>query len=275
MTPGNQGPAGARRPLSVAVIAKDEAARIGDCLASVAWADEIVVVDSGSTDATCDIARRYTQKVHSLPWRGFGPQKQAAVDLAAHDWVLSVDCDERVTPELAAEIQRLLAQEALLDAYSIPRRTFLGRKEIRHCGWYPDRTVRLFDRRRARFSESLVHEQVVAAPGPVGKCRGHMLHYSFTGLEHLLEKMNQYTDLSARQMFEQGRRCNVFDLAVRPVAAFIKTYFLRAGILDGIAGLTISATATLSTFVKYVKLRELERKAAAGAAATRDTTTGR
>jgi glycosyltransferase involved in cell wall biosynthesis len=272
MTPRNQAPAGARRPLSVAIIAKNEAARIGDCLASVAWADDIVVVDSGSTDATCDIARRYTQKVHSLPWRGFGAQKQAAVDLAAHDWVLSVDCDERITPELAAEIRQLLAAEAPLDAYSIPRRTFLGSREIRHCGWYPDRTVRLFDRRRARFSDSLVHEQVLAS-GPVGKCREHMLHYSFTGLEHLLEKMNRYTDLSARQMYEEGRRCSVFDLAARPLAAFVKTYVLRAGILDGVDGLTIAATSTLSTFAKYAKLRELERKAAAARAATRGTST--
>jgi glycosyltransferase involved in cell wall biosynthesis len=262
MKPGDQGSASARRPLSVVIISKNEAERIADCLASVAWADEIVVVDSGSTDATCDIARRYTDKVHSIPWRGFGAQKQAAVDLAAHDWVLSVDCDERVTPELAAEIRAVLAQDTPLHAYSIPRRTFLGRKEIRHCGWYPDRTVRLFDRARARFSDSLVHEQVLTT-GPVGKCREHMLHYSFTGLEQLLEKLNHYTDLSARQMFESGRRCSVFDLAVRPAFAFFRTYVLRAGVLDGVEGLTISATTALSTFVKYVKLKELERRAGA------------
>lgn len=272
MTPAAQGVAKSRRPLSVAIIAKDEAARIGDCLASVAWADEIVVVDSGSADATCDIARSRGAKVHELPWRGFGLQKQAAVDLASHDWVLSLDCDERLTPELAAEIERVLGEEAPLDAYSIPRRTFLGRKEIRHCGWYPDRTVRLFDRRKARFSESLVHEQVLAS-GPVGKCREHMLHYSFTGLEQLLAKLNHYSELSARQMFESGRRCSAFDLVVRPVAAFLKTYVFRAGALDGVEGLTISVTSALGTLAKYAKLRELERHGASGGprgAAARD-----
>jgi glycosyltransferase involved in cell wall biosynthesis len=265
---GAQAPAGARRQLSVVIIAKDEAERIGDCLESVAWADEIVVVDSGSTDATREIARRHTDKVHTIPWRGFGAQKQAAVDLAAHDWVLSVDCDERVTPALAAEVRGLLAQAAPLPAYSIPRRTFLGRKEIRHCGWYPDRTVRLFDRRQARFSDSLVHEQVVAG-GAVGKCREHMLHYSFTGLEQLLDKLNHYSDLSARQMFESGRRFSAFDLALRPAFAFLRTYVLRAGVLDGVEGLTIAATTALSTYAKYAKLQELERKRAAAERAQR------
>jgi glycosyltransferase involved in cell wall biosynthesis len=264
MKPGAQGVAKARRPLSVAIIAKNEAERIADCLASVAWADEVVVVDSDSTDATRDIARSRGARVHEIPWRGFGLQKQAAVDLASHDWVLSLDCDERVTPELAAEIERVLGEDASHDAYSIPRRTFLGKKEIRHCGWYPDRTVRLFDRRKARFSESLVHEQVLAS-GPVGKCREHMLHYSFTGLEQLLGKLNHYSELSARQMFDSGRRCNAFDLVVRPVAAFLKTYVFRAGILDGVEGLTISVTSALGTLAKYAKLRELERHGAGGA----------
>lgn len=250
---------GARRPLSVVIIAKDEAERIEDCLASVAWADEIVVVDSGSGDATCAIARRYTDKVFTLPWRGFGLQKQAAVDLAAHDWVLNVDCDERVRPELAEEIRRLLSSGAPRSAYSIPRRTFLGQKEIKHSGWYPDRTIRLFDRTQARFSDSLVHESVLTTDA-LGECREHLLHYSFAGLAPMLTKLNFYSDLSARQMFQGGRRSSLLDLTVRPALAFFKVYLLRAGILDGVEGLVIAVTTAMLTFSKYAKLRELQRQ---------------
>ena len=244
-------------PLSVVVIAKNEAERLDACLQSVSWADEIVVADSGSSDATREIARRYTDKVVDIPWRGFGPQKQAAVDLAANDWILNIDCDERVTPDLAQEIRAILASDHAVGAYSVPRRTFLGAREIKHCGWYPDRTIRLFDRRRAHFSDSLVHERVIA-DGPAADCQGHLLHYSFSGIGPLLTKLNHYSDLSARQMYEQGRRCTLLDLTVRPLFAFFKTYFLKAGMLDGVEGVIISITTFLLTFVKYVKLRELE-----------------
>lgn len=246
-------------PLSVVVIARNEAERLDDCLQSVSWADEIVVVDSGSSDATREVARRYTDKVFDVAWRGFGPQKQAAVDLATNDWILNIDCDERVTPELSAEIQGILASDNATQAYSVPRRTFLGTREIKHCGWYPDRTVRLFNRRSARFSDSLVHERVVA-DGPVAHCRGHLLHYSFSGIGPLLTKLNYYSDLSARQMFEQGRRCTLFDLTVRPLFAFFKTYVLRLGLLNGVEGLEISLTTALLTFTKYAKLREMAKK---------------
>jgi glycosyltransferase involved in cell wall biosynthesis len=245
-----------RRHLSVVIIAKNETERIEACLQSVAWADEIVVVDSGSSDDTCEIARRYTARVYDIPWRGFGAQKQAAVELASHDWILSVDCDERVTPELADEIRRILSSNSPQGAYSVPRRTFLGQKEIRHCGWYPDLTIRLFDRTRARFSDSPVHERVVA-DGMVADCKGHLLHYSFSGLSQLFHKLNQYSDLSARQMFESGRSCSVFDITVRPLFAFCKTFIIRLGFMDGIEGLEISITTSLLTFAKYLKLREL------------------
>lgn len=245
-----------RRRVSAVVIAFNEAHRIEACLASLQWADEIVVVDSGSTDATIEIARRYTERVVQIPWCGFGPQKQAAVKLASHDMIFNLDCDERVTPELAVEIQEVLSLTTIASAYQVPRRTFLGAKEIRHCGWYPDRTVRLFDRSRARFSDHLVHESVVAT-GAAGILRHDLLHYSFLGLADLLVKLNRYSDLSARQMFEGGRRCSLFDLTVRPGFAFVKTYLLRLGFLDGVAGFEISVSTALSTFAKYMKLREL------------------
>ncbi len=247
-----------RRPLSAVLIAYNESHRIADCLESLAFADEIVVVDSGSSDGTAEIARRYTEKVYDIPWRGFGPQKQAAVELAGNDLVLSVDCDERVTPELAREILQLLSAGDLAAAYQVPRRTFLGDKEIRHCGWYPDRTIRLFDRTRAHFGRELVHERVVVQ-GEIGRCRGHLLHYSFLGLADLMVKMNRYSDLSARQMSERGRRCALQDLTIRPAAAFLKTYFLKLGFLDGVEGFEVSVANAMNTFAKYMKLRELDR----------------
>lgn len=244
------------RKISVVIIACNEAKRIGDCLESVQWADDIVVVDSGSCDATVEIARNLRARVFHIPWLGFGAQKQAAVQLAAHELVLSVDCDERVTPELAAEIQSILAKDTIAPAYSLPRRTFLGSREIRHCGWYPDRTIRLFDRRRAHFSDDPVHEKVLV-DGQVTPCRYDLLHYSFTGMADLVAKMNRYTDLSARQMFEKGRRYRLTDITIRPLFAFFRTLVIRAGFLDGVAGLVVAAANGMSVFVKYAKLREL------------------
>lgn len=249
-----------RRPLSAVLIAKDEEARLAPCLESLSFADEIVVVDSGSTDRTVEIARRFTDRVIDVPWKGFGPQKRAAVGLARNDLVLNVDCDERVTPELAREIAALQAAPELAAAYAIPRRTFLGGKEIRHCGWARDYPIRLFDRRRAAFTEDLVHERVVAE-GAVGRCEGTLLHHSFQGLADLVAKANRYTDLAARQMFERGRRAGAADLGLRPAFAFVRTYLLRRGFLDGVEGLEIAVADAFSVFAKYAKLRELERAA--------------
>ncbi len=248
-----------RRPVSAVVISFNEERKIGACLESLRWADEIVVVDSGSSDGTTEIARRYTDKVFEVPWGGFGPQKQASVERASHDVVLNVDCDERVTPALAAEIGRLLAGGDIAAAYTVPRRTFVGEKEIRHCGWYPDRTTRLFDRTKARFTADLVHERVEVS-GETRPLRNPLLHHSFSGIGEILGKMNRYGDLSARQMFEQGRKANAIDLTLRPAFAFFRTYFLRMGFLDGFEGYAISVTSALLTFTKYAKLRELERK---------------
>lgn len=245
-----------RRPLSVVIISKNEEKRIEACLQSVAWADEIIVVDSGSTDTTGEIVKRYTNRFHTIAWKGFGPQKQAAVELASYDWILNIDCDEQVTAELAEEIVRILELENTSCAFSVPRRTFINAKEIKHSGWYPDRTIRLFDRQRARFSDSLVHERVIA-DGVTGDCKSPVLHYSFSGIEPLLSKLNHYSELSAKQMFQSGRKSTVFDITVRPLFAFFKTYVLRAGFLDGVEGLEIAVTTSLLTFTKYIKLREL------------------
>jgi glycosyltransferase involved in cell wall biosynthesis len=251
------GPAPTRRPISAVLIARNEEQRIAACLESLAFADEIVVVESGSTDRTVEVARRFTDRVVTLPWRGFGPQKQAAVALASHDLVLNVDCDERVPPALAREIGALQSAPALAAAYAIPRRTFIGEKEIRFCGWSPDRIVRLFDRTRAGFTDDLVHETVVAR-GEVGTCREALLHHSFRGFGDLLAKLDRYSDLAARQMHERGRRPGALD-AFRPAFAFFRTYLLRLGFLDGFEGLEIAVADAMGTFAKYAKLRELWR----------------
>jgi glycosyltransferase involved in cell wall biosynthesis len=253
----------ARRPVSAVVISFNEEKNIAACLESLRWADEIVVADSGSADRTREIARRYTDKVFDVPWKGFGPQKRAAVDLASHDVVFNADCDERVTPELAEEIAEVLSGAGMAAAYTVPRRTFFGGKEIRHCGWYPDRTTRLFDRRKARFSDDLVHERVEVS-GESLPLRHHLLHHSFSGIGDVLGKMNRYGDLSARQMFERGKRCGVSDLTLRPAFAFLKTYLFRLGFLDGVEGLVISAAAAWMVFTKYAKLRELAESARKG-----------
>lgn len=254
----------ARRPISAVVISLNEEKNLPICLESLRWADEIVVVDSGSTDGTREVARRYTDKVFDVAWRGFGPQKQAAVELASHDIVFNVDCDERVTPELAAEIGKILSGPGMAAAYTVPRRTFLGGTEIRHCGWYPDRTTRVFDRNQARFSADLVHERVEVS-GETLPLQNHLLHYSFGGIGDMLLKINRYSELSARQMFERGRRCGIIDLTLRPVLAFLKTYLLQLGFLDGVGGLVISVTTSWLVFAKYCRLLELQRSPGKGA----------
>lgn len=229
------------------------------CLESLAWADEIVVVDSASTDDTVKIARTYTDRVFAIDWLGFGPQKQAAVDLASHDLVFNIDCDERVTPELAEELVSLASIKELLPAYTVPRRTFVGSSEIRHCGWYPDRTIRFFDRKRAHFSDSPVHERVIVE-GISGACSHHLLHYSFAGFSDMLRKMNRYTDMGSEQLYVSGRRANFLDITFRPLYTFLRTYLLQQGFRDGFAGYLVSVSNAVSVFSKYAKLMERQQR---------------
>lgn len=249
-----------KRPVSAILIAYNEERRLSACLERLLWTDEIVVVDSGSTDATKDIANKYTERVFEVPWQGFGPQKQAAVELATHDWVLVVDCDELVTSQLADEVVTLLGLPEIKAGYDVPRRTFIGTKEIKHCGWYPDRTVRLFDRTKARFCKSLVHE-CVEVRGETGSLQGDLLHYSYAGIGDMLPKIGQYSDLWAQQMHAAGKRNSFVALLIKPLAAFIKTYLLKRGALDGFEGLVISVSTAFLTFLKYAKLRERSRTA--------------
>lgn len=242
--------------LSVTVITRDEAANLARALESVAWADEIVVIDSESTDATVDIARRFTSRVLVRQWPGYVEQKNRAAAEASHDWILSLDADERVTPALAAELQALLRSEPAAPGYRVPRVTFHLGRWIRSTDWYPDRQLRLYDRRRARWTGAHVHESV-QADGPVVDLTSELEHYAYRDLSHHLQTMDRYTTLAARQMREAGRTAGWFDLALHPPAAFLRNYVLRGGFRDGVAGLIISTLNATYVALKFAKLWEL------------------
>ena len=251
--------ASSRARLSVVLITRNAAAQLPECLASVAFADEVVVVDSGSTDGTVELAARYGARLVQKEWLGFGRQKQFAVEQAANDWVLCLDADERVSPELAASMVRELEAPAA-PVYRMARRNrFLGRW-LRHGEGYPDWSPRLFDRRRARWSEDPVHEKVLYAATP-GTLEGDLLHHSAEDLGRYLEKQNRYTALAARQLYESGRRAGLLQLACSPLVRFVKFYLLRLGFLDGLPGLIHVSIGCMNSFMKYAKLIELRRNA--------------
>ena len=245
--------------LSVVLITQNAAAHLPDCLASVAFADEVVVVDSGSSDGTAALAERYGARVLAKEWLGFGPQKQFAVEQAAHDWVLCLDADERVSPELAASLVRALEAPAA-KVYRMARRNrFLGRW-LRHGEGYPDWSARLFDRRHARWSDDTVHEKLLYAVSP-GTLAGDLLHESAEDLGRYLEKQNRYTTLAAQELHRSGRRAGLAELALSPVVRFFKFYLLRLGFLDGLPGLAHISIGCMNSFMKYAKLIELQRGA--------------
>ena len=245
--------------LSVTVITKNEAADLDAALASVAWADEIVVVDSQSTDDTAAIARRHTDRVVVRQWPGYIDQKNYAASIAGHDWILSLDADERVTPELASEIKSLMAGTPRAAGFRIPRVTWHLGRWIRTTDWYPDYQLRLYDRRAAQWTGKYVHEAVMVR-GETGRLRGELQHYAYRDIADHLETIDRYTTLAARQMHEAGRRATVFDLTVHPPLAFLRNYILRGGIRDGAVGFTISRLNAYYVFLKFAKLRELQQR---------------
>jgi glycosyltransferase involved in cell wall biosynthesis len=244
--------------LSVTIITLNEADHIGAAIDSASWADEIIVVDSGSTDDTCAIARSKGVRLDTRGWTGYVDQKNFAAGLASHDWIFSLDADERLTTALATEIRTLLASDPPLAGYRVPRVTrHLGRW-IRTTDFYPDYQTRLYDRRRACWRGRYVHESVTV-DGTVGQLRHELQHYSYRDLSDHLARINHYSTLAARQMYESGRRAGAFDLLVHPPAAFLRNYILRRGIVDGIAGLTLSLVNSYAVFLKFAKLWELQR----------------
>jgi glycosyltransferase involved in cell wall biosynthesis len=261
-----------RLPLSVIIIARDEAQRIPRALASAAWADEIVVVDSGSRDATCAIARSAGARVITHPWQGYSAQKAFALAQAVHAWVFWLDADEEISPALRASIENALTLQARGSqrhaAYTVSRCTvYLGRA-IRHGGWYPDRKPRLFLRDRARFDGRLVHERLSVA-GPIGSLAGDLVHHSFRDFHHHIEKTRTMAELWAQQ--EQGRRrARAIDLLLHPLAKGLKSYVWKGGFLDGWRGLLLAGMGSYAVWLKYALLLTGARMPVASAPAGRE-----
>jgi glycosyltransferase involved in cell wall biosynthesis len=243
--------------LSVTIITLNEADHVEAAIDSAAWADEIVLVDSGSTDGTPGLARAKGATVLSRQWSGYVDQKNYAASVATHDWIFSLDADERVSPALARELRELLAGDPPLHGYRVPRVTFHLGRWMRTTDFYPDLQTRLYDRRAARWRGRYVHESV-AVDGAVGRLHHELEHYSYRNLRDHLDRINQYTTLAARQMHEAGRRAGAVDLLVHPPAAFFRNYVLRRGMLDGIPGLLLSTINAYSVFLKFAKLWELQ-----------------
>ena len=245
--------------LSVTVITRNEALDIGEALMSVAWADELIVVDSESGDDTVAVARQHTDRVIVREWPGYVAQKNYAASIASHDWILSLDADERVTPELAAEIRSTLARPSPERGYRMPRVTrHLGRW-IRTTDWYPDYQLRLYDRRAGEWTGRYVHE-AMSVQGPVGQLRGELQHFAYRDIADHLETIDRYTTYAARQMQESGRHAGLLDLAVHPPLAFLRNYLLKGGIRDGAPGLVISAMNGYYVLLKFAKLWELHNQ---------------
>jgi glycosyltransferase involved in cell wall biosynthesis len=241
--------------LSVIIITKNEAMNIRACLESVAWANEIIVVDSGSNDETVAICQELGAQVYVHDWPGFGPQKNRALSYATNVWVFSIDADERVTPAL-----RLLLIEAMenenIDGYFVPRLSQFCGKFIRHSGWYPDYVLRLFKKSRGLFSDDMVHERVILE-GTAGRLFSPLLHYSYLNEGDVQRKTEQYAKAGALQMFNNGKAALLTDAPLRAGWAFFRTYCLRQGFMDGKAGFNIALMNARTTYLKYKKLHEL------------------
>jgi len=244
--------------LSVIIITKNESAHIGSCLKSVSWADEIIVLDSGSEDDTVEICKQYTDSVFITDWPGFGIQKQRALDKAQGDWVLSVDADEVVSTALRTEIEKAIQQDEF-NGYDIPRlSTYCGR-QIRHGGWWPDYVLRLFRRKAGYFTEIVVHERIVVQ-GVIGKLTSPLLHDAFVNLNEVLYKVNSYSSLGAKMLHQKGVKSSISKALFKALWMFIRTYWLKAAFLDGRQGLMLSISNAEGTYYKYVKLLELQNR---------------
>jgi glycosyltransferase involved in cell wall biosynthesis len=249
--------------LSVIIITRNEAENIQACLDSVRFANQWIIVDSGSTDGTQAIARAAGATViETADWPGFGPQKNRALNAADGDWILSLDADERVSPALQAEILAALANSAHA-AWALPRLSSFCGHFIRHAGWYPDYIVRLFQRDAARFSDDLVHEQIVVTGGSTGKLRHHIVHYSYRDDSAYLRKLEQYSTLGAQQAYAAGKRGGLANALLHALSAFLRSYVFKRGMLDGRAGLMVAISTAESTYHKYFKLMLLTEAGAA------------
>ncbi|MCI0488317.1 MAG: glycosyltransferase family 2 protein [Blastocatellia bacterium] len=247
--------------ISATVITLNEEHNLEAALKSLHWADEIILVDSESTDRTIEIARRFTDKIFVRPWPGYSAQKTFAAEQASYDWIFNLDADERVSDELAAELEKL-KQGAEPDAagFEMPRRTFYLGRWISHSGWYPDYKLRLYNRNAGRWRGDFVHESV-EVEGRVERLAGDILHYTVRNASDHHLRLDRYTTLAAREAHTQGKRVSIASMFISPVTTFIRSYILRRGFLDGIPGLAIARFAAHYVFLKNLKLWEMNRKA--------------
>ncbi|MCI0515923.1 glycosyltransferase family 2 protein [candidate division KSB1 bacterium] len=247
-----------RAKISAILIARDEAQNIKNCLASIQWVDEIVVVvDSRSTDETEAIARRYTTRVWVEPWNGYAATKNFALQQTTHAWILWIDADEVVPPALRQEIEHALQHPTAVAGFELPRLAwFLGRW-IRHGGWYPGYVLRFFQKSQGQFNQLLVHEGLQVA-GAIRRLKNPLLHYTDRSIEHYFRKFNQFTSLAAVQLQQQQRKFKLADLIFRPLNIFIKMYVFKFGFLDGLQGFILAIFSAHYVFTKYAKLWELK-----------------
>jgi glycosyltransferase involved in cell wall biosynthesis len=244
--------------ISITIITYNEERNIDRCLNSVQWADEIIVVDSGSTDRTLAICQKYHCKVINQPWSGFGAMKHFAVNTATHDWIFAIDADEKVTDELKSIIQQIIIQPQYT-GYRVKRISYYLDKKIRYSGWNHDHPIRLFNRRYGNFNDKPIHESVKIR-GKIGKIESPLLHYPYPTITSHLQKMNYYADLSAEWLARNGKSCSIFMAIISGIIKFLKMYFLQMGFLDGKYGLILARNSAFGVYLKYVKLWEKTRK---------------
>jgi glycosyltransferase involved in cell wall biosynthesis len=254
--PPETSPANSRQALSVILITLNEAPRLEKTLRAVSWADEIIVVDSGSTDGTVELARSLGARTLVTDWPGFGAQKNRALDMATCPWVLSLDADEVLSPELQLEIRSLLQTDPPFNAATLPRLSSYCGRTIRHSGWWPDPVLRLFRRELARFSDDRVHERVVV-PGPVTSLQGVLLHESYRDLDQVIDKVNQYSREGAHNLLKRGKKGGLLTAIAHGLWAFFRTYCLRLGFLDGKEGFILAVSNAEGTYYRYLKLMYL------------------
>jgi len=242
--------------ISVIIITYNEEKNIQRCLESVKWADEIVVVDGFSDDRTEEICRRYTDRVYQVEWNGFGKQKNICAEKSSHKWILNIDSDEAVSPELAKEIQNLLNNEPEFPLYKIPRKNYFGSRWVRYGGWYPDLIARLYDKTQIAFSENLVHESLIP-DNRYGLLKSPFDHYSYRDMTDYVTRQNRYSTLSAEQNSNIGKEATWIDIVLKPPLAFFKTYIIKQGFREGFLGFFLAISASYYTFLKYAKTRKI------------------
>ncbi len=245
------------KSISVIIITLNESSKIEACLDSVKWTDEIIVIDSGSTDNTVEICKKYTDKVYETDWPGFGPQKNRALSYASCDWVLSIDADEVVTPELKEEIQSALLNETF-EIYDIPRLSSFCGRDLHYGGWRPDYVTRLFKNGSASFSNDLVHERLVFETKK-GKLKESLTHTSIDDLDSMLSKINAYSTAGTQRIVDKGKQVGLFSALSHGFWIFFRTYFLRLGFLDGKEGFIMAVSAGENTYYRYLKAYYLQK----------------